>query len=514
MLNGKCIFYDSDGIKIKEAMYENDQHNGWGCEYKNDEKVYEGLYENGQRFSELRKFTMDNSFMEEVKDGQTLSVCKFNENHKRDELCYYWENNAITRVVSYENGKQKRIVMKFKDKEMTEFDDNDQVVYKGEFDGNIPSGFKRAGNGIVLNRTSNRVVNEVLKMNNEEITGKCVLNGRIMEEYIGETLVYRGEYCWKASNVLRNGHGMLYLANTVTIYSLFKNGEEKQRIQEIDGEVMYNYDDLGRITYKGEYESQSDGFLRSGKGLIFVYSPSSLNEIYESENGRQTIKRVYFEKNQMIELNNCGYIVYKGCYSGSPQEGFVRNGNGMEFGDNDELKYSGNWVQGKKEGYGKYYQENGIRYMGEWKDDKPNGIGKLYNTSGELTHKGEWKDGDLTISSTEWLEYQTGLMKKEVVIESENQLRTILDDKGQKQSIKILIFGSCVGDNWTDSLELCCFENLEVIQVRKQSFRNISKLRVANNPKLKTIMTEDGEYQTGAFYAAGSVTLESVMLVV
>lgn len=182
----------------------------------------------------------------------------------------------------------------------------------------------------------------------------------------------------------------------------------------------------------------------------------------------------------------------------------------MEFGVNDELKYSGNWEQGKKEGFGKYYQENGILYMGEWKDNKPNGFGKLYNTSGELTHKGEWKDGDLMISSTEWLEYQSGLVKKEVVIESENHLRTILDDNEQKHSIKILVFGSCAGDNWIDPLELCCFENLEVIQVRKQSFRNISRLRIANNPKLKTIVTEDGEYQTGA----GSVTLESMMIVV
>lgn len=513
VLNGLCVFYDSDGIKIKEAMYENDQHNGWGCEYKDDEKVYEGLYENGEKVSELRKYIPDESFTEEVKDDQTLSVCKFNENHQRDGLCYYWENNVMTRVVFYQNGKQKRIVMKFKDDEMTEFDDNDQVIYKGEYNGDISSGFKRSGNGIVLKRTSNGVVNEVLKMKNEDIVGRCVLDGRVMEEYKGEKLVYKGEYCWKASNVLRNGQGRVYLSDTETIFALFKKGEEKKRIQHINGEVLSDYDEFGRIVYKGEYETQSESCVRSGKGLIFIYDPSSLKDIYESKNGEQTVKRASFENSKMIELNDDGYVIYRGGYVGSPQEGFVRSGNGMEFDGYDELKYSGNWEQGKKEGYGKYYQDNGIRYMGEWKGDSPNGFGKLYNTSGELTQKGEWRDGDLMISSTEWLDYQSGLVKKEVVIKSESQLRTILDDNNLKQSIKNLVFASNVGDSWRGSLELCSFENLEVIQVRRQSFRNISMLRIANNPKLKTIVTEDGEYQTGAFYAAGSVVLESLMIV-
>ncbi len=36
---------------------------------------------------------------------------------------------------------------------------------------------------------------------------------------------------------------------------------------------------------------------------------------------------------------------------------------------------------------------NGNRYSGSWKDGKPDGMGTLYNKSGQIIHKGLFKDG-------------------------------------------------------------------------------------------------------------------------
>ena len=46
-VEGLCVFFDSEGMREKDWMYENDVQNGWGCEYKNDKIVFEGLYKNG-----------------------------------------------------------------------------------------------------------------------------------------------------------------------------------------------------------------------------------------------------------------------------------------------------------------------------------------------------------------------------------------------------------------------------------------------------------------------------------
>ena len=41
-VEGLCLFFDSEGMREKECMYENDVQNGWGCEYKDDKIVFEG----------------------------------------------------------------------------------------------------------------------------------------------------------------------------------------------------------------------------------------------------------------------------------------------------------------------------------------------------------------------------------------------------------------------------------------------------------------------------------------
>ena len=43
----------------------------------------------------------------------------------------------------------------------------------------------------------------------------------------------------------------------------------------------------------------------------------------------------------------------------------------------DGSKYEGNYVENRKEGFGKFTFASGNVYEGEWKDGKQDGIGKL-----------------------------------------------------------------------------------------------------------------------------------------
>ncbi len=77
----------------------------------------------------------------------------------------------------------------------------------------------------------------------------------------------------------------------------------------------------------------------------------------------------------------------------------TRNGYGKEYYKKGNIKYEGyfmddkydNEYDEKKEG-GKYYEENGDIYIGEFKNGKKNGNGILFDRNNEIKYAGEFKD--------------------------------------------------------------------------------------------------------------------------
>ena len=59
---------------------------------------------------------------------------------------------------------------------------------------------------------------------------------------------------------------------------------------------------------------------------------------------------------------------------------------------NDVGKYEGQFLKGKKHGYGKFTWADGSYYEGEYKNDQKEGDGRLYNKKGLLIREGTWKN--------------------------------------------------------------------------------------------------------------------------
>ena len=106
-LDGLCIFYTYDGQKKNEYMYENGIQRGWGREYLGGRAAFTGIYENGKRKSELLEYDDDKEQYKEVMNDQVISICRFNENHKLNGICYFYENNCCFDVILYEDGIKK-----------------------------------------------------------------------------------------------------------------------------------------------------------------------------------------------------------------------------------------------------------------------------------------------------------------------------------------------------------------------------------------------------------------------
>ncbi|CAD8074541.1 unnamed protein product [Paramecium primaurelia] len=54
-------------------------------------------------------------------------------------------------------------------------------------------------------------------------------------------------------------------------------------------------------------------------------------------------------------------------------------------------QYEGEWLEGKRDGYGKQSWPDGSIYEGEWKEDKSCGKGKLIHADGDV-YDGDWVD--------------------------------------------------------------------------------------------------------------------------
>ena len=84
------------------------------------------------------------------------------------------------------------------------------------------------------------------------------------------------------------------------------------------------------------------------------------------------------------------YIKWKGgrylgdLYAGKPY------GRGRWYHADGTLGYSGDWINGKRCGEGREYENSYLLYSGEWKDDQIFGTGTLWDYSTKQIYRGEF----------------------------------------------------------------------------------------------------------------------------
>lgn len=83
---------------------------------------------------------------------------------------------------------------------------------------------------------------------------------------------------------------------------------------------------------------------------------------------------------------------------------------------------------------------------------------------------------------------------------SKNELQSLLEDEERKKNITGLV----IGDGNDDLLEICGFDNLEMIRIMEETKHKVKSLVIADNPWLTTIHIGDG-----ACKDADSLKLES-----
>lgn len=404
VLQGLCIFYNEKGEMTCLFVYENGIQNGWAKEYKDGKPIYTGIYKNGEMISELHPYKGKSDYFEEIKDNKRIAIRKYIGDDYLEGISYCYENEVLTQVFYFKCGEKDRKLFEFKNRIMIEYDENDMVVYIGNYEGDIMNGFKRQGKGEIHNY-KNGMISEVLVMYNDVRIGYKEIEGDIMKEYESEQLVYQGGWCKDDYIIVRNGEGFVYSSSDSYYKCIYNKGRELQKILSINDKEMTLYDTNRNVIYKGEYDSN---YGMKGKGLQYEYTNGVLKSVNICENGESIQRWLEISNTRMIEVDENGLLVYDGEYCKNDKDDIVRDREGYLYDKGNVLIYSGNWKNNKKEGKGKYYVNGSLIYEGEWKNDNPNGKGTYFNNNGEIIHEGEWKNGYFDLGNERWLSYKDG----------------------------------------------------------------------------------------------------------
>ena len=358
---GKGRLFDSDHVLIANLMFVNDELNG-ECVIRNERYVvvFRGMMKNGVKEGECHEYDEEGKeiwygmikegkripLLSEVKEKSGL-YCEYNEEgcllsvseydsdgYKKNGMCYVIEGGMIKRVCMMLNGNEVRVLFEMEGDRMIEYDERGNKRYEGGWSGDWIEGVKRDGNG---------------------------------KEYDDKgDVIYEGE--WK------RGERCVVLMKV-------KKGKMKGMIEEKkrDGELL----SVGK--YK---KGMKDGRCFEYRNRVLMREC-----VYEKNKMKEVLRE--WKGDVMIEYDK-GMRVYEGGWKGSIEDGFVREGEGKEYGDDGkQLVYSGGFVNGIREGMGRILKNGLVIYNGEMKYGYPNGNGRRMNEDGDVSERGEWKNGYL-----------------------------------------------------------------------------------------------------------------------
>ena len=377
----------------------------------------------------------------------------------------------------------------------------------------------REGKATVKN--SLNLVHAVLFYSHDKLNGICSFyeNGRLKEKRTYVDNVANGWAC--EYERMKEARWFIY-KNGVIVEKFVKSEEMEGYWKEYD---VNSNDPISICQYDENHRKDGRCYLFNGKSIL---------KIAVFENGKEIITLKEFNQNQMTEYDTEGSIMYKGGYEESLKKDYPRNGKGSEM-QNNSCIYYGDWKNNKRDGHGCSYLNGLVYYEGDWSENVPDGEGILIDENGEVRYDGKWENGLFHIKENDWFDYVTNdIIQKnddskplvlesveleQINIASRKDLISLLKDEEKKKLVSELVIEEGCGNDWTIDLNLCGFENLKKLVIKKNSLKNLNSLKISNNKELEIIKVEGSEGEqkcniqySGACYSVKNITIESIVL--
>ena len=68
------------------------------------------------------------------------------------------------------------------------------------------------------------------------------------------------------------------------------------------------------------------------------------------------------------------------------------HGKGILFYENGKICYKGEYINGRPNGIGYHFFDNGEYYIGQFQESLRHGKGTMYNSNGTIKEEGNWNN--------------------------------------------------------------------------------------------------------------------------
>lgn len=163
--------------------------------------------------------------------------------------------------------------------------------------------------------------------------------------------------------------------------------------ETIKGQNFINGETITECIQKGRLILGKDKLIYIGE--LYHYKPHGKGTIYKIKKVKKKKTLIYCGDfaNGKYEGNGILYDDYKKktYYEGEFHDN-KKNGKGKYY-NNNKLVYEGEFSEDKYHGKGKIYYEDGTTYEGEFNNGVRNGMGVEYDTNNKIKIQGEFEDG-------------------------------------------------------------------------------------------------------------------------
>ena len=224
-------------------------------------------------------------------------------------------------------------------------------------------------------------INNNIEYKNKEIYIDQYPEGNKLSYSEGKIInINNNELIYDASTKSGSSGSPILLKNTTEVIGMHKQGNIRKT--ENYGTLIYSI--IRLLKYKKKIYDNGNYYIgemlndnRHGKGILY-YKNGNIKYEGEFVNGKKEGEGTYTDKNGNY---------YSGHWSKNK-----KNGKGKLCFKNNNILYEGDFVNDKFQGIGKYIDEDGDYYIGQWLNDKKHGKGKEYYKNGDIKYDGEFFD--------------------------------------------------------------------------------------------------------------------------
>lgn len=410
-LEGKGILkveeiYDSYSNSMPiyyKGYFVNNNKCGEGYEkYKNGE-YYIGNFKfnlrngNGKLFNKNGKVKIEGNW----ENGKSLNTKYISLFHDNQNLYYKGEYDGEKKNgMGIECDLEGKIIFdgKFKDDNYVKgkLYQNNNLVFVGSFENNIPS------EGILYSEQANKLCEGVFKIkykDNNEYNLYLYDKGIVYYNNKDESKLFEGEFL---ENICRSDFDIKLCTapivfnssnKTVTIHINFGSGN----VYYEDGNIKYNlninsnnYKMIGEnVSYYESNQIKSIGTYDNNGNLFGIFksyfeSGSCAKEITYDNNKAEYIKSYHVDSNRILYEGEC-----------SSTKKYHGDGKLYYNNENNTIKYEGKFAWGSMCGSGTLKDENNVTiYTGSFENSKKNGEGTSFYQNGQIEYIGQWVNGE------------------------------------------------------------------------------------------------------------------------